>query len=253
MSSALVLAGHGSHLNGNSSEPICANAARLRHGHQFDEVRVGLWKEEPSLSRVLDGCEADAVTVVTVLISAGYFTKTVVPREMGLQGRETRHGKQVIRYTAPVGAHPALADVLVERALEAGARAGDAVAVLGHGTRRDSDSEKNVFRMAELVRARGLFAEVEPVFLDQEPNMLQMLDLLSSPAVVVVPLFIADGWHVGQTIPEDLALDGAETRRAGRVVRYTPPVGSHPSMAGVILELAQEAGSRWTSPISSAN
>jgi sirohydrochlorin cobaltochelatase len=242
MSSALVLAGHGSHLNANSSEPIWSNATRLRKMGHFDDVRVGLWKEEPSLSRVLDGCEADAVTVVPLFISAGYFTKTVVPREMGLDGPETRRGSRVIRYTAPVGAHPAVAGVIVERAREAGAGRTGAVAVLGHGTRRDAESEKNVLRMADLVRARGLFSEVAAVFLDQEPNMLQLLDILAAPVVVVVPLFIADGWHVGQTIPEDLALDGAETRRDGRVVRYTAPVGTHASMAGAILELAREAG-----------
>ncbi|MCL4240404.1 MAG: hypothetical protein KJ048_03535 [Dehalococcoidia bacterium] len=241
MSSALVLAGHGSHLNGNSSEPIWANATRLRHTRQFDEVRVGLWKEEPSLSRVLDGCEADAVTVVPMLISAGYFTRTVVPREMGLQGRETWRGGQVIRYAAPVGAHPAFAAVIVERAIAAGAGRADAVAVLGHGTRRDSESERNIHQMAALVREMGFFAEVEAVFLDQEPNMLQLLDILTAKTVVVVPLFIADGWHVGQTIPGDLALDGPETRHDGRVVRYTPPAGTHPSMATVILELAHEA------------
>lgn len=241
MSSALVLAGHGSHLNGNSSAPIWANASRLRATQQFHDVRVGLWKEEPSLSRVLDGCEANAVTVVPMFMSAGYFTRTVVPREMGLEGRETRRGGQVIRYTAPVGAHPAFGGVIVERALGAGAGGADAVAILGHGTRRDSESEKNINEMASLVREQGLFSEVEAVFLDQEPNMLQLLDILTAQTVVVVPLFIADGWHVGQTIPGDLALDGAETRRDGRVVRYTPPAGTHPSMAAVILELAEEA------------
>ncbi len=241
MGSALVLAGHGSHLNGNSSEPVWANAARLRATGRFDEVRVAFWKEEPSLSRALDGCDAGVVTVVPMFMSAGYFTRTVVPREMGLEGAETRRGPRLIRYTPPVGAHPALASVVIERAAEAGAGRNDAVAVLGHGTRRDSESEKNIYRVAGLVRERGLFAQVEAVFLDQEPNMLQLLDILDAPTVVVVPLFIADGWHVGQTIPEDLALDGAETRRHGRIVRYTAPVGTHPRMAQVILELAGEA------------
>ena len=141
-----------------------------------------------------------------------------------------------------MGAHPALAEVIVERALEAGAGHSHGIAVLGHGTRRDSESEANIYRMADLVRSRGLFAEVDAVFLDQEPNMLQVLDLLSAPALVVVPLFIAEGWHVGQTIPGDLALDGPETRREGRIVHYTPPVGTHPSMTNVVLELAHEAG-----------
>jgi sirohydrochlorin cobaltochelatase len=241
MSSALVLAGHGSHLNANSSDPLWENAARIRKTGRFDDVRVGLWKEEPSLSRVLDGCQADLVTVVPVFMSAGYFTRTVVPREMGLSGAETPRGPQRIRYTRPVGGHPALADVIVERAQEAGATGADGLAVLGHGTRRDSESERSIYRMASLARERATFAEVTAVFLDQEPNMLQLLQLFAAPTVVVVPLFIADGWHVGQTIPEDLALDGPETRRAGRTVRYTPPVGTHPSMSRVILELADEA------------
>ena len=49
-----------------------------------------------------------------------------------------------------------------------------------------------------------------------------------------------NGWHVGQTIPDELALDGAETRKGGRTVRYTEPVGTHPSVADVIARLAAE-------------
>ncbi len=234
-----MLVGHGSHLNANSSEPVWRHADTIRSRRLFDEVRVGLWKEEPSLSRVLDGCTADEVFVVPMFISTGYFTKTVVPREMGLTGTTTvRHG-QVIRYTPPVGVHDSLANVIVERAREVGAGPDDAVVVLGHGTRRDSDSEKNVYRMADLVRERSLFAEVVAVFLDQEPSMLNMLDLVRAPRVTVVPLFIADGWHVGQTIPDDLSLEGVETRRSGRLVRYSGPVGTHDSLADVILELVE--------------
>lgn len=241
MTTALVLAGHGSHLNPNSSEPIWRHADAVRGSGLFDDVGVALWKEEPSLARALDGCNADEVVVVPMFVSNGYFTKTVVPREMGLSGRTTQRGKQVIRYTPPVGVHASLADVIVERAVEAGAAPADGIAVLGHGTRRDSESERNIYRMAELVNVRGLFADVQAVFLDQEPNMLDMLDILRTPAVVVVPLFIADGWHVGQTIPDDLALDGAETRRGGRTVRYAGPVGTHDSLATVVVELAREA------------
>ena len=241
MSRALVLVGHGSHLNANSSEPVWRHAEAIRLAGAFDEVRVGLWKEEPSLSRVLEGVEADDVTVVPLFISTGYFTKTVVPREMGLNGPRTVLGRRTIRYTPPVGVHESLADVIVHRATEAGAMPNDCVAVLGHGTRRDSDSERNVYQMADLVRSRGCFAEVATVFLDQEPGMLDLLNLTHAQTVVVVPLFIAEGWHVGQTIPEDLALDGAETRRGGRVVRYAGPVGTHESVTRVVLELAGEA------------
>jgi sirohydrochlorin cobaltochelatase len=235
----LVLVGHGSHLNGNSSAPVFRHARELRRRGAFAEVRTGFWKEEPSLSRVLDGCEDRDVVVVPVFISNGYFTKTVIPREMRLDGALTVRGSQRIHYTGPVGADPSLADVIVERALEAGATAADAIAVLGHGTRRDSESERNIYAMADRVAATGRFAEAGAVFLDQEPGMTGMLEIFAAETVVVVPLFIADGWHVGQTIPEELALEGAETRKGGRTVRYTQAVGTHASLADVIARLAE--------------
>lgn len=234
----LVLVGHGSHLNANSSAPVLAHAAEMRRRGGFDEVRTGFWKEEPSLSRVLDGCDDRDVVVVPVFISNGYFTKTVIPREMRLDGDLTIRGRQRIRYTEPVGSAPALAQVIVERAREAGATSRDAIAVLGHGTRRDSESEKNIYAMADRVRSIGSFAEVGAIFLDQEPGMLDLLQQFTAPTIVVVPFFVADGWHVGQTIPADLALDGVETRRDGRIVRFARPVGTHPAVADVISSLA---------------
>lgn len=234
----LVLAGHGSHLNANSSAPVRALAAEMRRRGGFDEVRLGFWKEEPSLSRCLDDCADPEVVVVPVFISNGYFTKSVIPREMRLTGALTERNGQRIRYTAPVGADPAFAQVIIERAREAGATADDAVAVLGHGTRRESESERNILATAERVRATGAFAEAGAIFLDQEPGMLDLLTLFSATTVVVVPFFIAEGWHVGQTIPADLALEGAETRRDGRVVRYARAAGAHPAVADVVAKLA---------------
>jgi sirohydrochlorin cobaltochelatase len=237
----LLLAGHGSHLNADSSEPFHRLAAALRATGQFEAVTVALWKEEPSLARALDAVTDPEVVVVPIFISTGYFTRTVVPREMRLDGPLTIRDGQRIRYTPPVGTHPRLATVIIERALEAGATAEDALVVLGHGTRRDSQSEKNVLAMADLVAARGLFAECGAVFIDQEPGMLTMLERFQARRLFVVPLFIAEGWHVGETIPADLALAGPETRRGGRIVHYTPPVGTHPSLADVVLELARES------------
>ncbi|MGI8925543.1 MAG: CbiX/SirB N-terminal domain-containing protein [Tepidiformaceae bacterium] len=241
MSSALLLVGHGSHLNPHSSAPIYQHARRLRESGEFAEVRTAFWKEEPSLSRALDGCIAGDVTVVPVFISSGYFTNEVIPREMGLSGCVSAIRGKRVRYTAPIGAHPALADVIVQRARDIGATSADALAVLGHGTPRNPDSERNVYLQAERVRAMGLFAEVTTVFMDQEPNMRDVFALVGQPSVVMVPLFIADGWHVGETIPQELALEGAEDRGGGRRLGYAAAVGTHPSVADVIRELVAEA------------
>ena len=51
---ALVIVGHGSHLNAESSAPVYAHAAAIRATGAFDEVRECFWKEEPSMREVFD-------------------------------------------------------------------------------------------------------------------------------------------------------------------------------------------------------
>lgn len=230
MTRALVLAGHGSHLNARSSEAVRAHARALAGDGSWDEVLVGFWKEEPSLSRALDGCTASAVTVVPVFMSEGYFTGEVIPAEMDLDGPVTYREGRTIRCTRPVGAHPALAGIVVERALEAGASTDDALFVLGHGTPRNAGSASAVQAQVERVRDAGRFAQVAAVFTDQEPNIADVPDLAGERNAVVVPYFASEGWHVGQ-----VAANGAHA------VRYAEPAGTHPGIAAVIRTLALEA------------
>lgn len=241
MKRGLLLVGHGSHLNPNSSAPVYQHAEEIRRRGDFDDVRTAFWKEEPSLARAFDGWDADDITVVPVFIATGYFTEQVIPRELGLTGLLSRVGGRTVRYTGAIGAHPRLADVIELRAREASAGPDAALAILGHGTPRNPNSERNIYLQAERVAARGVFREVTTVFLDQEPNMRDVLRYTSAETVVIVPLFIADGWHVDETIPEELDLEGPETVRNGRRIRYAGAVGTHPSLADVILQAAEEA------------
>ena len=230
MGTALVLAGHGSHLNARSSEAVRAHARALAGDGDWDEVLVAFWKEEPSLSRALDGCSASEVTVVPVFMSEGYFTSEVIPAEMDLDGPVTRREGRTIRCTRPVGAHPDLAGIVIERALEAGATTDDALFVLGHGTRRNAGSASAVHAQVERVRAAGRFAQVAAVFTDQDPNVADVPDLAGERNAVVVPFFASEGWHVGQ-----VAANGVQA------VRYAEPAGTHPGIAAVIRDLAFEA------------
>src|SRR3712207_7464665 len=87
---ALVIVGHGSHLNEDSSLPVYEHAQHIREAGGFDEVVECFWKEEPSMRHVLDTVESDEVYVVPAFISEGYFTQQVIPRELGLEGPVTR-------------------------------------------------------------------------------------------------------------------------------------------------------------------
>ena len=244
MTRDLILLGHGSHLNPDSSAPVYAHARRIREQGLFDAVHVGFWKEEPSLARCLDASDAEDVTIVPLFISGGYFTEEVIPREMGLGGPITRRDDVTIRYARPVGDHPSLAEIILERAEELNATGDEALVVLGHGTPRNPNSERNIYRHADRVRESGRFPEVATLFLDQAPDLGTVWSAVSAEDILVIPLFMADGWHVGQTIPADLDLEGGTTEHDRRHLRFGAAVGTHPSLARVIEELAGEASQR---------
>src|SRR5215216_3570191 len=113
---ALVIVGHGSHLNGDSGLPVYQHAERIRKTGEFDEVVECFWKEEPSMRHVLDTVEAEDVYVVPAFISEGYFTQQVIPRELGLTGPVTRKVDKTVRYAGPLGTYQGMADVILERA-----------------------------------------------------------------------------------------------------------------------------------------
>jgi sirohydrochlorin cobaltochelatase len=65
----------------------------------------------------------------------------------------------------------------------------------------------------------------------------------------VVPLFVADGYHTQEDIPEDIGLTtdyrtgyDVPTTVDGHRVWYTGAVGTDPLVADVLLERARDAG-----------
>ena len=245
---ALVIVGHGSHLNEDSSLPVYEHAARIRErfGDEYDEVVECFWKEEPSMRHVFDTVEAEDVSVVPAFISEGYFTQQVIPRELGLEGPITHKGGKIIRYAGPLGTFEGMADVILERAddllrdkeVAPGRRA---LVLLGHGTDLNKSSGGVIYLNAGRIRERVLYDLVEVGFLDQDPQIDEVVENVEAENVVLIPVFIAEGWHTRETIPEDLGLTGEVTRRGEKTIFYGAPVGTHPSMAPLIVARACEA------------
>ena len=241
---ALVIVGHGSHLNEDSSLPVHEHAERIREGGGFDEVVECFWKEEPAMRHVLDTVESDEVYVVPAFISEGYFTQQVIPRELGLEGPVTRQGEKTVYYAGPLGTFEGMPDVILERVedlmrgKETPGRT--ALVLLGHGTDLNKNSGGVIYLNAGRIRDRGIFDLVELGFLDQEPEIGRVVDGVEAENVILIPVFIADGWHTRETIPEDLELTGEVTIREGKTIFYGAPVGTHPSMANLIAARARE-------------
>src|ERR671932_575849 len=99
---ALVIVGHGSHLNEDSSLPVYEHAERIRETGEFDEVVECFWKEEPSMRHVLDTVESEEVYVAPPFIPEGYFPQQGVPREPGIGAPGTKRVKKPTRYAGPL-------------------------------------------------------------------------------------------------------------------------------------------------------
>jgi len=267
---ALVIVAHGSHLNPESSTPTYAHADTIRETGAFDEVREAFWKEEPHFREVLRTLESDEVYVVPLFISEGYFTEEVIPRELRLtdwdpeawesDGTSATHVtlaaedvEKTVHYCGPVGTHDAMSDVIVRRAesVTGDPDVGDGfgLAVVGHGTKRNENSAKAVEYHADRIREMNRFEEVKALFMDEDPEVDDVTDFFESEDIVVVPLFVADGYHTQEDIPEDMGLTddyrtGWETpaKVDGHYVWYAGAVGTEALMADVVLERALDAG-----------
>src|SRR5467141_2886040 len=262
---ALLIVGHGSTVNPDSSAPTLAHAAEIRQRKVFADVGCAFWKEEPSLRDAIflfDPEAAREVYVVPNFISEGYFTQTVIPRELELNGRSTkRPNGQVWKYCDPVGNHPVVTELLLQRAREIAPGVPEtetSLLIVAHGTDLNENSAAAAKREAEKIRALGKYADVLNVYMEEVPLVAGWRKLTKSPNVVVVPFFISDGLHSYEDIPVLLGIadEGSASsaaRKAEEVFRrgpykidnrslfYASSIGTDPRVADIIVEQATAA------------
>jgi len=270
--STVVLIGHGSTLNRESSAPTRQHAETLRRRGVFGQVLEAYWKQEPSISGVLRGAWHPTVFVVPLFISEGYFTEQVIPRELGLVSADAagferiqQIGRHRVHYCGPVGTHPSITEILARRAIEV-VRLNPpphgvpdpsdlSVFIAGHGTGNSENSRRAIEDQVERLRASGRFHDVHGVFMEEEPRIADCYRLAGTRHIVQVPFFISDGLHSYEDIPVLLGADAAEVQRrlsAGmhpwlnptfrdpHWVWYSRSIGDESNLPEVILQRVRE-------------
>jgi len=253
---ALLLLGHGSTLNADSSAPTYQHADEIRQRDIFAEVHVGFWKEEPNFRQALRQTSRREVYVVPNFISSGYFTEQIIPRELGLDGPVTHRGGQDIFYCQPVGLNVEMTRALLQRASQVVASSREQMVdpaktaclfICGHGTSLNDNSTKIIQDQAKEIRARGLYADCQAVLMEQQPFVKDWRTLTDCPDVIVVPFFISDGLHSYEDIPVLLGLTHNIKEQGfsnphlenGRRLWYATAIGTDAFMADVILAQVQ--------------
>jgi sirohydrochlorin cobaltochelatase len=262
----LVVLGHGTTQNENSAAPVHQHAAELRQRKIFAAVREAFWKQEPQIKKVLAEISAPRVFIMPLFISEGYFSNEVIPRELGFPpNSHLRTPNSELFYCLPVGTHDSMTRVLLARAREtveqfpfprAPKLKDITLFVAGHGTEKNENSRKTIERQVALLRALNLYAGVQAIFLEELPRIADCYQLAPTKNLVIVPFFISDGLHTQEDIPvilgepkkivEQRLATGQSawrnpTEKNGKLVWYSPAIGSEPHLADVILERVREA------------
>ncbi len=210
------------------------------------------------MREVYEMVDSDVIYIVPNFISEGYFCQQVLPRELRLDGPTTQRGSKTIHYCDPVGIHPNMTRLLIQRADEVAPgvpRDQTSLVIVGHGTSLNENSTKAIQDQVALIRSGHYgFAEVIDTYMEEAPFVAEWSKLTTAPNVVVVPFFIADGLHSFQDIPVLLGMReeiGAALSEIGvfhhnphelqgRRVYYSGAIGTEPLMADVILDLVHD-------------
>jgi sirohydrochlorin cobaltochelatase len=265
---ALIVLGHGTMLNDQSAAPVRQHAAELRRRKIFAEVREAFWKQEPHIKTVLAEISAPRIFILPFFISEGYFSTEIIPTELGFSfpdDLKLKTKNSELHYCRPVGSHDLMTTVILARAKEVAEQfpfpsqpkpADTTLLIAGHGTGRNANSRKAIDRQVELIRTLNIFAEVGAVFMEEAPFIKGCWQSAPTKNIIVVPFFISDGLHVAEDIPvllgeperivkERLAAGQPTwrnpTERGGKLIWYSPSVGTDPLLADVIFERVREA------------
>jgi len=268
---ALIMLGHGTELNENSAAPVFQHVAELHRRKIFREVCEAFWKQEPQIKKVLAEISAPRIFIAPLFISEGWFAADKIPKELGFDFPEKLKLKiqnSELFYCKPVGTDDSMTKVILARADEVvkkfpfprlPKKSETTLFIAGHGTEKNEGSRKPIDRQVELIRAQKMFADVHAIFLEESPRIPDCYPLAQTKNIVVVPFFISDGLHVQEDIPvllgeaksvvEKRLAAGQSTwrnptERNGKLVWYSPAVGSAPEMADVILERVRESANK---------
>ena len=238
---ALVLVAHGSADPRAAAAigelmPLVARRATER-GLSVPDLRAAyLGHAAPSVPQVMRAFGPDAqVTVLPLLLTAAYHSKTDIPRLLARVSAGMR-----VTYGEPLGPHPLLLRALERRlppaAFDNPAEVGVVLAAAGSS---DPEANATVARLAAQWQAGSGWHAVRPAYAsaaDPDPATA-VTGLLRAGArrVVVASYLLAPGLFADRIRAASQAAGASAT---------SPALGASPEVADVVLDRYQEAGTR---------
>jgi sirohydrochlorin ferrochelatase len=216
--------------------PLVARRASER-GLSVPGLRMAyLGHAAPSVPQVMRALEPDVpVTVLPLLLTAAYHSKTDIPRLLARVGAGRR-----ITYGEPLGPHPLLLRALERRLPEvAFGEPAETGVVLAAAGSSDPEANATVARLAAQWQASAGWYAVRPAYastVGPDPaTAVTQLREAGARRVVVASYLLAPGLFADRIRDASLAAGAAAV---------TPVLGASPEVADVVLDRYQEAGTR---------
>jgi sirohydrochlorin cobaltochelatase len=139
---------------------------------------------------------------------------------------------------------------------EAPSRSECSLFIAGHGTSNNENSRRAIEDQVLLIRKRGLYRDVHPVFMEEDPRIADAYSLGETNNLIVVPFFISDGLHSYEDIPVMLGASAESVQERfqrgeptwtnptnihGKRVWYGRSIGTAPMLADVVMDRVRES------------
>ena len=248
----ILFIGHGSRFDHNKDAiELQANALKERTGlpvwTAYNETTMPL--VDTAVEEMINS-GVDEIIAIPFFIASGLHITRDIPKKLNIPenssgGNTTVAGKEVtVHFEQPFGNDPNLTDILEKRIKELCSDRNAAIVVVGHGSRLPYNKEVMEIN-AERLKKRGYSNVYYALNEFNEPNLEDvMVKAVASGVsnIIVLPLFIASGAHLGEEIPEKLGIpansEGGVSDVFGRKVNihYAMPVGKDPRLVDVLVK-----------------
>jgi len=247
----VLLIGHGSRLPYNE-EMVGMHARLLRNrGYKvytaFNEMSFPTI-EDTMKTIVNDGVEE--IVALPLFVASGKHTEKDIPPKLGIpEGygtmSSTKYGRKVtIHYNEPFGDDPGVTNVLLQKLRSIGYSDSTGVLLVAHGSPMRHNSDL-VNKTSDRLKESGIrntyigFNEYnEPSI---EDSYAEMIDA-GFDRIIVLPMFLASGAHIGEEIPEKLGISGGcssgSVKKGSRniAVLYAETLGLNPDMNDILVK-----------------
>ncbi|MEM9083617.1 MAG: CbiX/SirB N-terminal domain-containing protein [Planctomycetota bacterium] len=238
ITNTVVLAAHGGGDDSPANALVRAAADRLAesiHQNVLPAFNLG----EPNWTNVLDECAGHNVTIVPLMLAAGYFTEEVLPAKL----RESASHPNRLTITEPIGTQrdlqASILDMMISAmSVHAFLPGSTHILVVAHGTRRNSKSSETTEDLAREIALAVPDALTSTGYVDADPELPQAVSEVTRPNLLVVPFLLGGAGHAIEDLPQAFHLreptPGVLHDFAGKRLAFLPTILELPALDAII-------------------